>query len=161
MYENFGLFIDGKWRPASDGGTSPLASPVTERLIGHVPVATEADTEEALESAARGFATWRATGAFERADALHRIADEMVRRVDEAARMISTETGKPLAQSGREWSLSIDQFRWYAEEARRIYGRVIESRVPGGRFEVLHEPIGIAAAFTAWNFPAFLVARKV
>ena len=50
--------------------------------------------------------------------------------------MISTETGKPIAQSGREWGLACDQFRWYAEEARRIYGRIVESRVPGGRFEV-------------------------
>jgi succinate-semialdehyde dehydrogenase/glutarate-semialdehyde dehydrogenase len=85
----------------------------------------------------------------------------MVRRAPEAARMISSETGKPIAQAGREWVLSTDQFRWYAEEARRIYGRIVESRVPGGRYEVSHEPIGIAAAFTAWNFPAALVARKV
>ena len=75
--------------------------------------------------------------------------------------MIILETGKPIAQAGREWGLSIDQFRWYAEEARRIYGRIIESRVPGGRFEVHHEPVGIVAAFTAWNFPAALIARKV
>jgi succinate-semialdehyde dehydrogenase/glutarate-semialdehyde dehydrogenase len=75
--------------------------------------------------------------------------------------MISSETGKPIAQASREWVLSTDQFRWYAEEARRIYGRIVESRVPGGRYEVSHEPIGIAAAFTAWNFPAALVARKV
>ena len=75
--------------------------------------------------------------------------------------MISLETGKPIAQSGREWGLSIDQFRWYAEEARRIYGRIVESRVPGGRFEIHHEPVGIVAAFTAWNFPAALIARKV
>ena len=75
--------------------------------------------------------------------------------------MISAETGKPLAQSRREWALSTDQFRWYAEEARRIYGRIIESRAPGGKIEISHEPVGIAAAFTAWNFPAFLVARKV
>ncbi|MCC6518364.1 MAG: NAD-dependent succinate-semialdehyde dehydrogenase, partial [Tabrizicola sp.] len=79
----------------------------------------------------------------------------------EAARMISLETGKPIAQSGREWGLSIDQFRWYAEQARRIYGRIIESRVPGGRFEIHHEPVGIVAAFTAWNFPAALIARKL
>lgn len=101
------------------------------------------------------------TSAFERADALHAVANEMARRKDEAVRMISSETGKPLAQAEREWGLAVDQFRWCAEEARRIYGRIIESRVPGGRFEVLHEPVGIAAAFTAWNFPAALVARKV
>ena len=95
------------------------------------------------------------------ADALHAIADEMTRRTDEAARMISSETGKPIAQGQREWALTVDQFRWHAEEARRIYGRIVESRVPGGRFEVSHEPVGVAAAFTAWNFPAALIARKV
>ena len=104
---------------------------------------------------------WRSESAFERADALHLIADEMKRRTDVAVRMISTETGKPIAQAQREWGLSVDQFRWYAEEARRVYGRIIESRVPGGLFEVHHEPVGIAAAFTAWNFPAALIARKV
>lgn len=161
MYENFGLYIDGTWRGASDGGAVPVMSPVTEKPLGESPVATRADTGEALESAARGLSAWRTTSAFERADALHRIADEMARRREEAARMISAETGKPLAQSEREWALALDQFRWFAEEARRIYGRIVESRVPGGRFEVLREPVGIAAAFTAWNFPAALLARKL
>ena len=160
MYQNFGLYIDGKWRSASDGVAADVLSPVTQNALGVVPVATTADTQEALAAAAKGFASWRTMAAFARADALHRIADEMVRRTDEAKRMISLETGKPIAQSEREWGLSIDQFRWFAEEARRIYGRIIESRVPGGRFEVSREPVGIVGAFTAWNFPAALVARK-
>ncbi|UCI31625.1 NAD-dependent succinate-semialdehyde dehydrogenase [Mesorhizobium sp. B4-1-4] len=161
MYSDYGLFIDGAWHSTGGGGFTPVLSPVTERALGEVPNASGEDTRAALESADRGFRSWRAKSAFERADALHRIADEMLRRKDEGARMISSETGKPLAQSEREWALAVDQFRWHAEEARRIYGRVIESRVPGGRFEVLHEPVGVAAAFTAWNFPAALVARKV
>jgi succinate-semialdehyde dehydrogenase/glutarate-semialdehyde dehydrogenase len=161
MYTRFGLFIDGTWRRAADGQTAPVMSPVSETALGDVPVAGIADTEAALAAAEEGLARWRATPAFTRADALHAIADEMVRRAPEAARMISSETGKPIAQAAREWVLSTDQFRWYAEEARRIYGRIVESRVPGGRFEVSHEPLGIAAAFTAWNFPAALVARKV
>ena len=161
MYARFGLFIDGAWRASADGATAPVFSPVTEQSLGDCPVASSVDTEAALASAEAGLAAWAATAAFDRADALHRIADEMIRRTDEAARMISLETGKPIAQAGREWALSIDQFRWYAEEARRIYGRIVESRVPGGRFEVHHEPVGIVAAFTAWNFPAALIARKV
>lgn len=161
MYERFGLFIGGQWQPATGGATAPVFSPVTEQALGECPVASEADTLAAIDAAAAGLKAWSATAAFTRADALHRIADEMIRRTDEAARMISTETGKPIAQAQREWGLSIDQFRWYAEEARRIYGRIIESRVPGGRFEVHHEPVGIVAAFTAWNFPAALIARKV
>jgi succinate-semialdehyde dehydrogenase / glutarate-semialdehyde dehydrogenase len=161
MYAPFGLFIAGDWRGSVSGATAPVFSPVTELSLGDCPVATEADTAAAIAAAQAGLAEWSATPAFTRADAMHRIADEMLRRTDEAARMISLETGKPIAQSGREWGLCIDQFRWYAEEARRIYGRIIESRVPGGRFEVHHEPVGIVAAFTAWNFPAALIARKV
>lgn len=161
MYQNFGLFIGGSWTGSDGGATAPVVSPVTEKPLGEAPVAAAADTGAAIAAADRGLAVWRAKTGFERADALHAIADEMIRRKDEAARMISTETGKPIAQAEREWALSCDQFRWYAEEARRIYGRIVESRVPGGRFEVTREPIGIVAAFTAWNFPAALVARKV
>jgi succinate-semialdehyde dehydrogenase / glutarate-semialdehyde dehydrogenase len=161
MYERFGLFIDGAWRLAASGETTEVASPVTERPLGTVPVAAMADTRAALDAAERGLATWRGVGGFARATALHTIADEMGRRAEEGARMIAAETGKPVAQGGREWGLAVDQFRWYAEEARRITGRLVESRVPGGRFEVWREPVGVCAAFTAWNFPAALVARKL
>lgn len=161
MYEKYGLFIGGEWTSAQDGALVPVFSPVSQQPLGQVPAASRADTEVALAAAAQGFAVWSKKSAFERADALHAIADEMIRRSAEAAAMISLETGKPIAQAGREWGLSIDQFRWFAEEARRIYGRIIESRVPHGRFEVHHEAVGIAAAFTAWNFPAALVARKL
>ena len=160
MYQNFGLFIGGQWRAASDRATADVLSPVTQESLGSVPVATAADTQDALGAARDGFDAWRSTSAFARADGIHRIADEMLRRTDEAKRMISLETGKPIAQSEREWGLAVDQFRWFAEEARRIYGRIIESRVPGGRLEVSREPVGIVGAFTAWNFPAALVARK-
>lgn len=159
MYADFGLYIGGAWTKGSR--SAPVISPVTERPLGDCPQATPGDTAQALDAAADGFRAWAATAAFARADAMHRIADEMTRRTDEAAQMISRETGKPIAQAGREWALSTDQFRWYAEEARRIYGRIVESRVPGGRFEIHHEPVGVVAAFTAWNFPAALLARKM
>jgi succinate-semialdehyde dehydrogenase/glutarate-semialdehyde dehydrogenase len=159
MYENFGLFIDGAWRGAAQA--LEVMSPVTEKSVGTVPTASVADTKAALDAAARALPRLNDMGGFGRADALHKAADEMYARTDEAAQMISTETGKPLAQSAREWGLACDQFRWYAEEARRIYGRVVQSRVPGGRFEVTREPVGIVGAFTAWNFPAALPARKL
>jgi succinate-semialdehyde dehydrogenase / glutarate-semialdehyde dehydrogenase len=161
MYERFGLFVAGEWRRAANGTKAPVISPVTEASLGEAPVASAVDTEEALHAAEIGLKAWRAASAFTRADALHAIADEMIRRTGEAAQMISSETGKPLAQAQREWALTVDQFRWCAEEARRIYGRIVESRVPGGRFEISHEPVGVAAAFTAWNFPAALIGRKV
>ncbi|MDE3026849.1 MAG: NAD-dependent succinate-semialdehyde dehydrogenase [Paracoccaceae bacterium] len=159
MYSKFGLYIDGAWR----AGTTSLEviSPVTEKPLGTVWAASAADTGMAIDAAARALKPLWEMGGFARADALHKIADEMVARGDEAARMISAETGKPLVQSGREWGLACDQFRWFAEEARRIYGRIVESRVPRGRFEIIRESVGIVAAFTAWNFPAALPARKL
>ncbi len=161
MYQNYGLFIDGKWRHSSTGGATEVLSPATEKPLGQAPVAALADTEQAIECAAAGLVLWRAKGACERADALHLIADEMARRAEEGAKMVCLETGKPIAQARREWVLAVEQFRWYAEEARRIYGRIIESRVAGGRFEVSREPVGIVGVFTAWNFPAALAARKL
>lgn len=159
MYRQFGLFIGGSWIPGA--ATGEVFSPVTEKSLGQIALASATDTRAAIDAATQAHAPLRDMGGFARADALHRAADEMIRRAEEGARMIATETGKPIAQAGREWVLACDQFRWFAEEARRIYGRIVESRVPGGRFEVTREPVGIVGAFTAWNFPAALPARKL
>lgn len=161
MYEQFGLFLNGQWQQKAGGGALDVTDPGTGEIIGHVPSASKQDVLDALASAESGLKIWRKTSAWARADILHAAATVMHNRTEEAARRITLETGKPIAQARREWVLSIDQFRWHAEEARRIYGRVVESRVPGGRLEVSHEPIGVVAAFTAWNFPAVLIARKV
>ncbi|MDN7971514.1 NAD-dependent succinate-semialdehyde dehydrogenase [Burkholderia multivorans] len=161
MYERFGLFIAGEWRREGGHGVAEVVDPGTGQTLGLVPQASSDDVEEAVAAAAAGLRTWRHTAAWTRADILHAVANEMVIATEEAARRITLESGKPLVQARREWQLSIDQFRWYAEEARRVYGRIVESRAPGGRFEVLHEPVGVVAAFTAWNFPAVLIARKV
>lgn len=161
MYDDFGLFIDGAWSGKPTGAATEIFDPANNGLLGVVPAASVEETNRAIAAADRALANWKHTAAWTRADLLHKVADAMAARATDAARQITLETGKPLAQAGREWSLAVDQFRWYAEEARRIYGRVVESRVPGGRFEVSHEPVGVVAAFTAWNFPAALIARKV
>ncbi len=150
-------------RVASGSGPQSIAvcDPGNGQIIGQITAAAESDTQDALLSAGQGLALWRETLAWQRADILQAVAREMVAMAPEAALTISRESGKPLAQAKREWELSVDQFVWYAEEARRIYGRIIESRVPGGRLEVHHEPVGIVAAFTARNFPVVLVARKL
>lgn len=161
MYDALGLFIDGSWSGKPTGASTEITDPATNDVLGVVPAASVEDTGLAIAAAARAFETWKNTPAWTRADLIHKVADAMAARTAQAARQITLETGKPVAQAGREWALAVDQFRWYAEEARRIYGRIVESRVPGGRFEVSHEPVGVVAAFTAWNFPAALIARKV
>ena len=161
MYDSRGLYIDGRWLNKASGGILPVVDPATEELLGEAPAAGAEEVAAAIASAEQGLKAWRAVPAWTRADTLHAIATLMQSRGEEAARRIVLETGKPIAQARREWVLATDQFRWHAEEARRIYGRIVESRAPGGRIEVHHEPVGVVAAFTAWNFPAVLIARKV
>jgi succinate-semialdehyde dehydrogenase / glutarate-semialdehyde dehydrogenase len=156
-----GQLIDGMWRKGSSPEILSSIDPATEEVLNQFPAASVSDTESAISAASKAFVSWRSIPAWNRADILHKCADFMMMRTEEAAHQITLEAGKPLAQSRREWQLSVDQFRWYAEEARRIQGRITESRAPGGRIEVHHEPVGVVAAFTAWNFPAVLIARKV
>lgn len=161
MYSKFGQFIDGKWCQGHGETVIEVTDPGKGKVIGQLVSAARQDTLAALESAQRGLDIWRNTPGWERADLLQKAAKEMAAATDEAAEIIVRESGKPLAQAKREWSLSVDQFIWYAEEARRIYGRMVESRAANGRYEISHEPVGVVAAFTAWNFPVVLVARKL
>ena len=161
MYDDFGQFIHGKWCKGNGSEQINVTDPGNGKCLGGIQAASESDTLAALSAAEKAFPAWKALQAWARADLLQAVAREMTLAAQQAARVISLESGKPLAQAKREWELSTDQFVWYAEEARRLYGRVVESRVPGGRCEVLHEPVGVVAAFTAWNFPVVLVARKL
>ncbi len=161
MYGEFGLFVDGAWCPAASGETYVTINPTDEEPLGEAPSAGEADVLAAIESAGRGMSAWGEVDSWSRARIIRRIGELMLERTEEIARRMTLEVGKPLAQSRREIQLAADQFEWYAEETKRLYGRTVESRLPGGRIEVTARPVGIVAAFTAWNFPAVLIARKV
>lgn len=161
MYSKYGQFIEGEWRQGRGEAAIEVIDPGSGKAIGQLASASRQDTLAALESAQRGLALWRRTPGWARADVLQNAAREMAAASDRVAEIMVRESGKPLAQARREWSLSIDQFIWYAEEARRIYGRIVESRAANGRYEITHEPVGVVAAFTAWNFPVVLVARKL
>ena len=161
LYRDYGCFINGKWLTSSDHKVKEVKSPTTGELIGLIPVATEMDLQAALESAQRGFNVWRAISPWERSRILRKTADLLRERNSEFAILMSTETGKPIAQAEGEWRDAADQFEWYAEETKRIYGQSIEARLPEIRMGVRLEPVGVVAAFSAWNFPALLPARKL
>lgn len=161
MYHDLGLFIGGDWRAASDGAVRGVHDPATEEQLGTIAVATEADIEAALAAAQIGFRQWRQTGTWERAAVLRKAADLIRSRVDEIATLMTLETGKPLAESKGETNAAADHFEWFSEETKRIYGQLIEARTPDTRMAVIHQPVGVVAAFSAWNFPALLPARKI
>ncbi|RVV99223.1 NAD-dependent succinate-semialdehyde dehydrogenase [Mesobaculum littorinae] len=155
------LFIDGEWRAASDGRTIPVVDPGTEEVIGQVAHASTGDLDAALDAAARGFATWRAVPAFDRAKLMRKAAGLLRDRAPAIARLMTLEQGKPLAQAQAETMAGADVIDWFAEEARRTYGQTIPARTPGVTQITLKQPVGPVAAFTPWNFPINQAVRKL
>jgi succinate-semialdehyde dehydrogenase/glutarate-semialdehyde dehydrogenase len=155
------LFIAGVWRMASDGNTQPVLNPATGQTIADLPVANTADLDEALAAADAGFKVWRKTSAYDRARILHDAARLMRERSRYIGSVCTTEQGKPLAESSAEAFACADIFDWFAEEARRAYGRIVPSKHPGVRHMVFKEPIGPVAAFSPWNFPTTIPSRKL
>ena len=114
----------------------------------------------AFDAAQAAFPAWRGITAKERGAFLFRVADEVHKRADEIARLITLENGKPLAQSKGEMAMTEDHLRWFAEEGRRAYGRLIPHQAPGKRNMVVKTPIGVVGAIAPWNFPLVLGIRK-
>ncbi len=161
MYQDMNLFIGGNWRAASDNVTKPITDPATEEIIGTIAVATADDIDAALAAARDGFTVWRKTGTWDRAAKIRKIADLIRERQSEIGELMSLETGKPLAEAIGETAAAADQFEWHSEETKRIYGQIIEPRDGNSRMAVIHQPVGVVAAFSAWNFPALLPSRKI
>ena len=159
--ETIGLFIDGQWIGANARESSPLVDPGSGQELGQVPHATAADLDAAVAASVSGFKAWKAKTALERANVMNRAADLIAERVDTIARTLTLENGKPFAEAKGETLFSVDATRWYAEEGKRAYGRIVPGRAPGQRQMVLKEPVGPVAAFAAWNFPASNAIRKI
>lgn len=154
------LFIGGAWRDASDGRTIDVHDPATGDVVARVPNASDRDLDEVLAAAAAGFAAWRRSAPAERAAVLRRAAALLAERAEDVAAVMTQEQGKPLAEARAEVRQAGEYLDWFAGEAVRSYGRVLATE-PGRRSWVERRPVGPVAAFTAWNFPASLPARKL
>ncbi len=161
MYPNVSLFIDGKWTPAAAGRTLTVVNPATGDAVGTVAHAEHADLDRALDAAAKGFHVWRKVSAYDRAKLMRKAADLLRSRAAEIARIMTMEQGKPLVEAKGETLAGADVIDWFAEEARRTYGRVVPARAEGIYQLVIKEPVGPVAAFTPWNFPINQVVRKL
>src|SRR5271156_6984333 len=161
MYPKVQLLIDGKWCDAASGKTLPVVNPATGETIGAFAHAEKADLDRALEAASKGFQVWRKTGAFARYQIMRKAAELLRARADAIAPLLTLEQGKPVGEAKMEVLAGADVIDWFAEEARRAYGRVIPARAEGVYQLVIKEPIGPVAAFTPWNFPVNQVVRKL
>ena len=160
-YPHVQLLIDNQWRAARGEASIAVHNPADGSVIGSVAKASIADLDDALASAAKGFEVWRATPAIERGKLMRAAAQLLRERTDSIARLMTLEQGKPLAESKGEITMAADIIEWFADEGRRVYGRVVPPRAMNVQQMVLKEPVGPVAAFTPWNFPINQVVRKM
>ena len=125
-----------------------------------MPQLGRAETRAAIDAAARAFPAWRKKTAKERAAVLRRWFDLMMANQDDLARLMTTEQGKPLAESRGEVAYAASFLEWFGEEAKRVYGDTIPGHQPDKRIVVIKEPIGVVACITPWNFPLAMITRK-
>jgi succinate-semialdehyde dehydrogenase/glutarate-semialdehyde dehydrogenase len=151
--------IGGKWCEASNGRRWDVLNPATEEVIRTVPFGNAEDARQAIDAADAAFSGWSQNTAYERAACLKKAAEMMRERNADLARTTVMECGKPLVQAKAEWGVAADLFEWFAEESKRAYGRWVPARNPAKRQLVIKQPVGVVGLITAWNFPAYNVAR--
>jgi len=159
-YPPLHMMIDGEQVPVGTRRTHKVVNPVTQAVIGELPLADAADLDRALDAAARGFKIWRNAPAQERAAVLQGAARLLVERQEDLARIATMEQGKPLAETRIEVMMVVNLFNFYAGECQRIYGRQLV-RPTGLRSTVMYQPVGPVAAFAPWNFPLGNPGRKL
>lgn len=161
MYPKAGLIIGGVSRFNGSAGVLEVTDPATDEVLAALPKAGATEAVEAAEISLQGYGDWSAVSPYERSKVLRRAADLMRARSEQAARCMTLEQGKPIAQSRLEWASSADLLEWFAEEGRRVYGRVIPGRVAESDLRVLRKPVGPVAALAPWNFPAWGMMQKI
>jgi len=153
-------YVDGQWVGARNKTTCSVDNPATGEIIGNVPNCGAKETEDAITAADKAFTSWRKKTAGERAALLERWFDLMIANSEDLARIMTLEQGKPIAEARGEINYGASFVRWFAEEARRIYGETIPATTSDGRIIVQKHPIGVVAAITPWNFPNAMITRK-
>lgn len=154
------LYVDGEWIARSDRDVHAVVNPATGATLAELPLANAADLDRALAASDLGFREWRVTEVDARAARLHKVATLIRERAEVMAALLTTEQGKPLSEAMSEVTSSASLFDYFAEEAKRTYGRVLV-RPTGQRALVIKQPIGPVAAFSPWNFPVYLMAKKM
>lgn len=154
------MFINGEWRDAVNGGAFDSMDPASGEVIGPVPDGGAADAAAAVDAAAEAFTDWSASTAYQRSDCLYRSHALMMENLASLAAIMTQEQGKPIQAARNEVKYGADFLIWYAEEAKRIYGRTIPSARPDQRFIVSRQPVGVVGAITPWNYPISMITRK-
>lgn len=157
------LFIDGAWGDAVDGATRTIVCPADGSEVGVVPEAGAEDAAKAIAAARSAFdhGPWPTTPAPERAALLHRVADRLEAEKDEVARLESLDTGKRFVESQMDVDDIVAVFRHFAGLATSDAGRVVDPGMLGVSSRIVHEPVGVCALITPWNYPLLQTSWKI
>jgi len=154
-------FIDGQWVDADSGAVFPVTDPATAQTLVEVADMGVAETQRAIDAAARALPAWRARTAKDRGAILRRWFDLIIAHTEDLAQLMTAEQGKPLAEARGEVAYGASFIEWFAEEGKRAYGDIIPTTGADRRLMVFKQPIGVCAAITPWNFPIAMITRKV
>jgi succinate-semialdehyde dehydrogenase/glutarate-semialdehyde dehydrogenase len=153
-------YIDGAWVDADDKSTITVLNPANGTVVGTVPRMGAAEARRAIEAANAAWPAWRAKTAKERSALLRKWFELMMQHQEDLAVLMTTEQGKPLAESRGEIAYGASFIEWFAEEAKRVYGDTIPAQFADRRIVVIKQPVGVCAAITPWNFPNAMITRK-
>jgi succinate-semialdehyde dehydrogenase / glutarate-semialdehyde dehydrogenase len=152
-------YIDGKW--VMGARRFDVTNPADGSSVARVADLGAAETKAAIAAAERALPGWSAKTAKERANILRAWYDLIMKNADALAELMTAEQGKPLAEARGEVVYGASFVEWFAEEAKRAYGKTIPTTAASKRFMTLRQPIGVVAAITPWNFPVAMITRKV
>ncbi|WP_323168801.1 NAD-dependent succinate-semialdehyde dehydrogenase [Pantoea agglomerans] len=153
--------FNGRWQDAHQGATLPVTDPATGETLATIPALGRAETGQAIAYAETVRISWGKTTNASRAALLEKWHQLIIEHADDLAIIMTAEQGKPLAEARGEVLYGASFVKWFAEEARRIYGDTIPAPSEDRRILVLKQPVGVAAAITPWNFPIAMITRKV
>ena len=153
-------FVNGQWSDSQDGKTIDVNNPATMEIIGKVPNFSAEQTKSVIDKADSAFQIWKNTTAKERSIILKKWSDLIIENVDDLAKIMTIEQGKPLAEAKGEILMGASYIEFYAEEAKRVYGDIIPDPRPGKRIVIIKQPVGVVGAITPWNFPNSMITRK-
>ncbi|MGA3683538.1 NAD-dependent succinate-semialdehyde dehydrogenase [Pseudomonas graminis] len=153
-------YVNGQWIAADSGATLDVRDPASGDLLAQVPAMDAVDTRRAIEAAEQAWPAWRARPAAERAGLLERWFQAMIDNLDDLALIMTCEQGKPLNEAKGEIRYGAGFVKWFAEEARRVYGETMPAPTGDRRLLTLKQPVGVCAAITPWNFPNAMITRK-
>ena len=151
--------INGEWVDATNGATLAVKNPATGEVIGHVPDVSHYRVVEAISAAHAAQPLWAGMTPYARADILLRWGALIDQHNEELAQIMVAECGKPITEARAE--VKSTSIAWFAEEAKRNYGRIIPANVEGRQIQLIKQPVGVSGLITPWNFPAAMITRKL